>query len=62
MFAAIARANGSRSILISGWPRAWTQRHRARGVIHVGPVPRHLKGVVDPFLWRVLAGQARGRA
>ncbi|MEL6064271.1 LuxR family transcriptional regulator [Methylobacterium sp. DCY52] len=47
---------------ISGWPREWEQRYQARGFIHVDPVLRHLKGVIDPFFWHEApAGQAEGR-
>ena len=48
--------------VLSGWPREWEQRYQARGFIHVDPVLRHLKGVIDPFFWHEAAtGQTEGR-
>lgn len=46
-------------IKISDWPEEWQQRYQAQGYMRVDPVLRHMKGVVDPFLWHE-AAQAAG--
>lgn len=37
---------------ISGWPEEWARRYQANGHIRVDPILRHMRGVIDPFLWQ----------
>lgn len=45
--------------IISGWPPEWQRRYQDRRYMHVDPVIRHVRRMVDPFLWRE-AGDAVG--
>ncbi|SFI20043.1 helix-turn-helix transcriptional regulator [Methylobacterium brachiatum] len=42
-------------VMVSGWPTEWERRYQAKGYIHIDPVLRHMRDVIDPFLWQEVA-------